>query len=97
MGVFIVLRHDRRRVVHFNVTTDPTARWAAQQMVEVFPFDEAGNLSIIIATRHVIDVIEAHTGFSGGAGIMALDTESETGKIAERRQKNANLHKRATC
>jgi transposase InsO family protein len=39
--VFLVLRHDRRRVVHFNVTTSPTARWAAQQIVEAFPFEEA--------------------------------------------------------
>ena len=39
--VFIVLAHDRRRVVHFNVTTHPTAEWAAQQMLEAFPFDKA--------------------------------------------------------
>ena len=38
--VFLVLRHDRRRVVHFNVTTSPTAQWAAQQIVEAFPFEE---------------------------------------------------------
>jgi putative transposase len=38
---FIVLRHDRRRVVHFNVTRHPTARWTAQQVVEAFPFDTA--------------------------------------------------------
>jgi hypothetical protein len=24
--VFLVLRHDRRHVVHFNITTSPTAR-----------------------------------------------------------------------
>ena len=36
---FFVLRHDRRRVVHFNVTPHPTARWTAQQVVEAFPFD----------------------------------------------------------
>ena len=39
--VFLVLRHDRRRVVHFNVTTSPTAQWTAQQIVEAFPFEEA--------------------------------------------------------
>ena len=39
--VFIVLRHDRRRVVHFNVTPHPTAEWTAQQMLEAFPFDTA--------------------------------------------------------
>ncbi|MEI7836707.1 MAG: integrase core domain-containing protein [Planctomycetota bacterium] len=39
--VFVILRHDRRRVVHFNVTSNPTARWAAQQIAEAFPFEEA--------------------------------------------------------
>jgi putative transposase len=39
--VFIVLSHDRRRIVHFNATEHPTAQWAAQQLVEAFPFDTA--------------------------------------------------------
>jgi len=38
---FLVLRHDRRRVVHFNVTANPTAVWTAQQVIEAFPFEEA--------------------------------------------------------
>ena len=33
---FIVLRHDRRRVIHFNASAHPTARWIAQQIVEAF-------------------------------------------------------------
>jgi putative transposase len=39
--VFVVLAHDRRRIVHFNVTEHPTAQWTAQQVVEAFPWDEA--------------------------------------------------------
>ena len=39
--VFLVLRHDHREVVHFNVTEHPTAQWTAQQMVEAFPWDTA--------------------------------------------------------
>jgi len=39
--VFIVVAHERRRVVHFNVTSNPTAVWTAQQMREAFPDDSA--------------------------------------------------------
>ena len=34
---FLVLRHERREVAHFNVTEHPSAQWTAQQMVEAFP------------------------------------------------------------
>ena len=39
--VFVVLAHDRRRILHFNVTVYPTAEWTAHQIVEAFPFDSA--------------------------------------------------------
>ena len=39
--VFVVLAHDRRRILHFNVTVHPTADWTAHQIVEAFPFDSA--------------------------------------------------------
>jgi transposase InsO family protein len=38
--VFVVLAHERRRIVHVNVTEHPTAQWTAQQIVEAFPWDE---------------------------------------------------------
>jgi transposase InsO family protein len=38
---FVVLRHDLREVVHFNITAHPTAEWTARQIVEVFPYDES--------------------------------------------------------
>ena len=38
--MFLVLAHDRRRIVHFNVTAHPTAEWTAQQLREAFPFDQ---------------------------------------------------------
>jgi transposase InsO family protein len=39
--VFLVLAHDRRRIVHFAVTAHPTAEWTAQQMREAFPWESA--------------------------------------------------------
>src|SRR6516165_11146461 len=36
--VFLVLAHDRRRILHFNVTAHPTADWTGQQLREAFPF-----------------------------------------------------------
>lgn len=39
--VFLVLAHDRRRVLHFAVTAHPTAEWTAQQLREAFPWESA--------------------------------------------------------
>jgi len=36
--VFLILAHDRRRVLHFHATPNPSAQWTAQQMVEAFPY-----------------------------------------------------------
>src|SRR5438270_7783773 len=37
--VFLVLAHDRRRMVHFGVTAHPTAEWTAHQLRDAFPWD----------------------------------------------------------
>ena len=39
--VLVVLAHQRRRVIHFNVTEHPTAPGTAPQIVAVFPEDTA--------------------------------------------------------
>jgi transposase InsO family protein len=38
--VLVILAHERRRVVHVNVTEHPTAAWTAQQVIDAFPWDE---------------------------------------------------------
>jgi putative transposase len=35
---FYVVAHDRRRIVHFNVTAHPTNDWIVQQLREALPF-----------------------------------------------------------
>jgi putative transposase len=59
--VFLVLAHDRRRIVHFNVTAHPTAEWTAQQLREAFPFDQISRYLLrdrdaIFGTEHRRDV-----------------------------------------
>jgi hypothetical protein len=39
--VFLVLAHERRRVLHFNVTEHPTAEWTAAQLIQAFPWNTA--------------------------------------------------------
>jgi transposase InsO family protein len=39
--VVLILVHDRRKVVHFNVTRNPTAAWLSRQVTEAFPWDTA--------------------------------------------------------
>ena len=37
--VLVILSHDRRKLLHLNVTTNLTAEWTDQQIVEAFPYD----------------------------------------------------------
>jgi len=39
--VLVLLSHERRRIVHVNVTDHPTAAWTAQQVVDAFPENTA--------------------------------------------------------
>jgi putative transposase len=51
--VFVVLTHDRRRIVHVNVTAHPTAAWTAQQLREAWPWNAAPR--VLLRDRDAID------------------------------------------
>jgi hypothetical protein len=38
---FFVIGHDRRRILHFNVTRQPAGAWIVQQLREAFPYSSA--------------------------------------------------------
>jgi putative transposase len=40
LHVLVFFSHDRRRIIHFNVTDHPTAEWASQQLRNVFCDEE---------------------------------------------------------
>jgi len=39
--VFVVLGHERRRILSINVTSNPSAAWTANQIVQAFPWESA--------------------------------------------------------
>jgi putative transposase len=38
---FFIISHDRRRILHFNITRHPTSSWIVQQLRETFPYQSA--------------------------------------------------------
>jgi transposase InsO family protein len=60
--VFVVLSLDRRHIVHFNVTTHPTAEWTALQLIQAFPFDTAPRF-----------LLRDHDKIYGNAVVAALE------------------------
>jgi putative transposase len=39
--VLLIPAHERRRLIHVNVTEHPTAEWTTPQVIDAFPWDEA--------------------------------------------------------
>ena len=60
---FFVIHHDRRRVLHFNATYNPSAAWVIQQLREAFPYDTAPTYLIFdrdaIFNPAVVTVVKA--------------------------------------
>jgi hypothetical protein len=50
---FLVLGLDRRQLLWFAVTRNPTAEWLARQITEAFPWDSAPKYLIRDMTKHL--------------------------------------------
>ena len=48
----VILDHHRRRIVHFNITKNPTSEWTTQQVVEAFPYEQAPRY--LLRDRHKV-------------------------------------------
>ena len=44
--VWFMIDHGRRRIIHFGVTANPTAKWVIQQLREAHPYDSTPNYLI---------------------------------------------------
>ena len=70
---FFVISHDRRRILHVNVTKYPTSGWIIQQLREAFPFEAAHKYLIfdrdqkfgfeVIAAVKATSIIPKRTSF----------------------------------
>jgi putative transposase len=43
---FFVIAHDRRRILHWEVTCHPNSAWVVQQLREAFPYDSSPSYPI---------------------------------------------------
>jgi len=72
---FFVIGHDRRRILHINVTRQPTSAWIIQQLREAFPY-QAGQRFLIfdrdskygLETPIVVRFEEGNTGKKSSRG-----------------------------
>src|SRR5713226_8578556 len=70
---FFVISHDRRRILHVNVTKHPTSGWIIQQLREAFPFEASHKYLIfdrdqkfgfeVIAAVKATSIIPKRTSF----------------------------------
>jgi len=60
---FFVIAHDRRRILHWNVTKHASSTWVVQQLREAFPYDSAPDYLIFDRgpqfNSEVIDLVES--------------------------------------
>jgi hypothetical protein len=84
--VFLVLSHDRRRIVHFAVTDHPTAEWTAQQMREAFAWDSAPRYLLRDRDRifclDFVDQVKS-IGFQTGALSAAVSVAASVGRTVD--------------
>jgi putative transposase len=69
--VLLVLSHERRRVLHFNVTEHPTAAWTAQQLREAWPGNDTARFLLHDRDRIYSETFRATVN---GLGMAELTT-----------------------
>jgi putative transposase len=82
--VLVLLTHQRRRIIHVNVTEHPTAVWTAQQIIEAFPNDTAPRW--LLRDRDAIygDVFRRRVAGMGIAEVISSPSSPWQNPYAER-------------
>jgi hypothetical protein len=96
--VWFAIDHGRRRILHFNVTANPAARWVIQQLRNAFP-DEAFHRFLIFDNDSIFS--EDVAGSIAGFGIQPRRTafrspwQNGTAERSRSAARSANLLARA--
>jgi len=81
---FFIIRHDRRSILHFNVSEHPTSLWIVRQLREAFPFDSAPKFLIfdrdakyglqVPAAVRSLDISPVQTSFMTSRAVKSRET-----------------------
>jgi len=82
--VLVLLSHQRRRIVSFNIAEHPTASWAAQQVVEAFPGDRAPQWLLRDRDSIYGDVFRRRVASMGIAEVICSPASPRQNPYAER-------------
>ena len=81
---FFVIAHDRRWILHCNVTRHPTSAWVSQQLRETFPYDSAPRYLIFDrGTNFNLEVINTVKSFGIEPNRISFRSPWQNG-VAER-------------
>jgi len=82
--VLFVIKHDRRELIHFNVTASPTAAWVWRQLIEATPWGR--HPSHLIHDRDAVygRDIDARLARLGITGVQTPVRSPKANSIAER-------------
>jgi putative transposase len=64
---FFIISHDRRRILHCNVTRHPTSTWVVHQLREAFPYDSS--------SKYLVFDRDTEFGFEVLAAVKSMGTE----------------------
>jgi hypothetical protein len=82
---FVVLLHDRRQVVHLNVTAHPTALWTAQQIIVAFPEETAPRFLVRDRDQIYGGLFRLRVAGMGNEGVITASQSQATPPVAPKR------------
>ena len=91
--VWFAIDHGRRRILHFNVTANPTSRWVIQQLRETFP-DEPSHRHLL---REYVDYYNderVHTSLQDSPAGRPVESRSSPGANVVGLPRIGGLHHR---